>query len=203
VGRFDEAIRRIDEANGADPDRVETAGVLRPRELVHAEMMTRWIERLVGEPGEALLIAARAHHIRRWEHPRSEFPAGRTGYLRWRTGLYRIHAELAGAIARECGYDESTAARIEALVGKRARDADGQALEDALCLVFLETQLGQVAGRLDRGTMLNILRRSWNKMSPAGRAHALDLALPPEERELVAEALAAGEQRPALNQSST
>ena len=33
---------------------------------------------------ETLLLAARAHHLRRWELPRDSYPVGRAGYLRWR-----------------------------------------------------------------------------------------------------------------------
>jgi hypothetical protein len=157
-------------------------------------MLTAWMHRLRQPPSEELLLAARAHHIRRWEHPRSAYPEGRGGYLRWRTALYRFHAEAAAGILRGAGYEEATVARVSQLIGRRApaRDDDAQALEDGLCLVFLETQLNDVAGRLDRDKMTNILRRTWKKMSPAGRQHALELALDPEDRALIEEALDAG-----------
>ena len=51
------------------------------------------------------------------------------------------------------GWDEATIARVEDLVHKRGlgkvSDADVQALEDALCLVFIETQYDELAAKLD------------------------------------------------------
>jgi hypothetical protein len=192
--RFETAIARIDAANTQDPVRITAGGEQRPKELVHSEMLTAWMHRLKQPPAEELLLAARAHHIRRWEHPRSEYPEGRGGYLRWRTALYRFHADAAAEILRDSGYEEATVARVSQLIGRRApaSDADAQTLEDGLCLVFLETQLNDVAGRLNRDKMTNILRRTWKKMSPAGRQHALELALDPEDRALIEEALNAG-----------
>lgn len=187
--RFARAIAAFDAANAADPNRVVADGVPRAKELVHAELLTRWVERLVPRPSEALLLAARAHHIRRWEHPRSAYPEGRGGYLRWRSALSVFHADTAAAILRDCGYDDETINRVHRLIAKRAHDAEGQALEDGLCLVFLETQLGDVRGRLPGPKMLDILRKTWRKMSPAAREAALALPLPAGDRDLILQAL--------------
>ena len=191
--RFQRAIALIDAENSRDPNTISVGGETRPKELAHAEMVTAWIERLDPDAGEALLLAARAHHIRRWEHPRSQEPPGRGGYLRWRTGLYKFHAEAASALLEDAGYDEETIARVAALVSRRAglADPDGQALEDAVCLVFFETQLADMAARLDRDRMVNILRRTWRKMSPAGHAQVRSLRLDSPEQELLEQALSA------------
>jgi len=194
--RHARAIAAIDAANARDPNAIEAAGVAGPKELVHARMMTAWIERLVPEPGEALLLAARAHHIRRWEVPRSTYPEGRGGYLRWRTDLHRFHAEATAAILADEGYDEATIARVSELLHKRGlgRDPEVQALEDALALVFLETQFSAFAARTDRAKTIDILRRTWRKMSAAGHDAALTLAgsLEAEDRALLEAALAEG-----------
>jgi len=189
---FEKAISAIDAANAVDPTLVPTPDGPRPKELVHAELMTAWVRRLRPDASEALLLAARAQHIRRWESPRSSFPEGRTGYLRWRTQLYRFHADTAAALLREAGYGEDVAGRVGALIRKEllGRDPDAQAIEDALCLVFLELQLGDVAGKMDREKLITVLRKTWTKMSPDARRLALELALPEAERELVAAALA-------------
>jgi len=190
--RFADAIARIDTANAADPNTLVVDGAERPKELVHAEMLTRWVRELQPGATEALLLAARAQHIRRWEHPRSEFPDGRSGYLRWRTGLKDFHAETAAAILQSCGYEGETIERVRTLVRKRApaNDAEAQALEDGLCLVFMETQFGTLNDRIADEKMVDILRKTWTKMSPAGRAFALALDLSPHQRELVVSALA-------------
>ena len=58
-----------------------------------------------------------------------------------------------------------------------ANDAEVQALEDALCLVFLETQLADVVARLDPDTLQRVLVRTAKKMSDAGRAAIADVPL--------------------------
>src|SRR4051812_20101271 len=111
--RFDRAIAAIDAANADDPNRIVVRGVERPKELAHAELMTEWVGRLRPDAGEALLLAARAHHIRRWTSPRSDYPEGRKGYLRWRTDLHKVHADAVGHILEAEGYDAATIARVQ------------------------------------------------------------------------------------------
>ncbi len=190
--RFEQAIAAIDEANAPDPVTIEVDGRAVPKELTHARMLTVWVERLRPEPGEALLLAARAHHIRRWESPRDTFPAGRRGYLRWRRDLQLRHARHARAILEDAGYDEATIARVERLIRKETakKDPEGQAFEDGLTLVFLETQLHDLALRTDPDTMAEVIRKTWRKISPAARELALASDLAPEDRALIERALA-------------
>src|SRR5207237_7457499 len=119
AGRHARAIAAIDAANALDPNSIEAGGVSGPKELVHARMMTAWIERLTPAAGEALLLAARSHHIRRWEVPRRTYPEGRGGYLRWRTDLHGFHAQATAAILAAEGYDEATITRVSELLHKR------------------------------------------------------------------------------------
>ena len=180
TARFDDAIRRIDEANAADPNTLDVDGVPRPKEAAHAEMMTRWVRALRPDAGEPLLLAARAHHIRRWERPRDTFPAGREGYLRWRAALQRFHAAALGEIMAGAGYGAVEVKHAQGLVRKRGlgRDPDAQAMEDAMCLVFMETQLADFAGQLDDDDrMVEVLVSTWRKMSSEGRAAAQSLSL--------------------------
>jgi hypothetical protein len=192
--RFQRAVAVIDAANAQDPVVIQYRDEDGPKELIHSELLTRWVKTLLPSAGEAVLLAARAQHLRRWMHPRSEYPEGRSGYLRWRTQLYKFHAEEAAKLLREAGYDEMTIARTGQIIRKEGlgRDPDVQAIEDGLCLVFLELQLDELAGRLDREKMLVILRKTWRKMSAEARKLALDLAFEPEERELIGEALESG-----------
>ncbi|MEP7215194.1 MAG: DUF4202 domain-containing protein [Anaerolineaceae bacterium] len=191
--RFAGAIALIDAANGADPNVMRYGGADRPKELLHAELLTRWVETLRPDAPEALRLAARGQHIRRWEHPRTAYPEGRTGYLRWRTGLYTFHAGETSRLLREAGYDSRTVERVSEIIRKQGlgRDPDVQAIEDGLCLVFLETQLDELAGKVEREKMITILRKTWKKMSAPARALALALTFEPDERALITEALEA------------
>ena len=151
VDRFDRAIVAIDAANADDPNTIRVRGEERPKELAHAELVSAWVVALQPDGSEALLLAARAHHLRRWTVPRSSYPTGRAGYLRWRRDLHEQHAREVGEILAGVGYDDTTIARVQDLVRKRGlgKDPEVQTLEDALCLVFLETQFHDLAARLD------------------------------------------------------
>jgi len=193
--RFAQAIAAIDAANAQDPVSVETASGLRPKELVHAELLTEWVQRLRPAASEALLLAARAHHIRRWTIPRTSSPPGRVGYLRWRNRLHELHAEETADILRSIGYLDDEVARVQTIIRKEHLhdDPEVQTLEDALCLVFLELQLDELTASLaDEAKMVNVLRKAWAKMSPAGREFALALELTPAANTLVRRALASG-----------
>ena len=179
--RFERAIAAIDAANADDPFTLTIDGKDLPKELTHAEMMTRWVLQLDPDASEELQLAARAHHIRRWMIPRATFPAGRSAYLRWRRALHAVHAELTAAILEECGYSRDSVARVAALVAKadllQSGDPDAQTLEDALSLVFFDTQLEPLLDDLDDRQLRRALGRTWRKMSPSGQAAARRLAL--------------------------
>ena len=188
--RFARAIVAIDAANADDPNTISIDAVVRPKELAHAELMTAWVTRLRPDASEALLLAARAHHIRRWAVPRQWYPEGRAGYLRWRRDLHERHATDVGTILGEVGYDATTIARVQDIVRKRnlTRDPDVQVLEDALCLVFVETQFAELAAKLDPAKMVDVVRKTLKKMSAEGRAMALTLDLPADDRAVIEEA---------------
>jgi hypothetical protein len=190
--RLSRAVAAIDAANAGDPHTIIVDGVERPKEQAHAELMTEWVRRLDPDASEAQILAARAHHLRRWTLPRHEFPKGRAGYLRWRAKLKRQHAEEVGHILAEAGYDQDTIARVQQIVRKEGlgRDPQVQVHEDALCLVFLQTQLADVAGQLGDDKTMGVLRKTLHKMSPAGVAAAETLALPDQARRLLAGAMA-------------
>ena len=177
--RFARAIAAIDAGNADDPNIVTVGSLTGPKEIVHAALVTEWVEKLHPDPSEALLLAARGHHFRRWTMPRASAPAGRAGYLRWRRSLQEQHARELGTLLAAAGYDEATVGRVQAIVRKQglATDPEVQALEDALCLVFLEAQLTDVAARLDSETLAHVIARTAAKMSEAGRAAIADVPL--------------------------
>ena len=196
--RFRAAVEAIDAANAEDPNTIEVSGEMRPKELVHAELMTEWVQRLRPDASEALLLAARGHHVRRWVLPRSDYPEGRAGYLRWRRDLYELHASEVGRILAEVGYEDDTVLRVQALVAKRDQPARGvssdpetRAMEDALCLVFITTQFRSLADRLDDERMVEVVRKVLHKMSPEGVTAALQQSLDARDRALIERAASA------------
>ena len=191
--RYRAAVAAIDAVNAEDPNTIVVRGEERPKELAHAELMTAWVQVLDPGASESLLLAARAHHLRRWAVPRSSYPEGKRGYLRWRRDLHQRHATEAGQLLASVGYDDASRQRVATIVAKEglAHDAEVQTLEDALCLVFLETQFADLAARTDPDRMVEITRRTLAKMSERGRALALELAggLRDDDQALLARAL--------------
>jgi Domain of unknown function (DUF4202) len=186
------AAAAIDAANAADPTSVTARGTEQPLALAHGRLAAEWVARLVPEADEALLLAARAHHLRRWEVPRASYSEGRAGYLRWRRDQKARHAGDVAQLLDGAGYDVATVERVQALIrrdGLSAGDPGAQAVEDAACLVFVETQLGSVAARLDHDRLLEVLRKTARKLSPAGIAALADVPISPAERALLDEAL--------------
>ncbi len=182
--RFDAAIEAIDAANAVDPITITIDGSVEPKELAHARRATEWVQRLRPGASEELLLATRGHHLRRWTSPRSNYPEGRAGYLRWRRDLHTQHARELGEILSAAGYDDKTIERVGAIVSKRRLrdDPEVQTFEDALCLVFLETQVDDVSDRLPSDKMRDVLRKTAAKMSPDGLQAARTLALSDDVR---------------------
>ncbi|WP_419926696.1 DUF4202 domain-containing protein [Candidatus Poriferisocius sp.] len=177
--RLSAALAAIDAANADDPHTIVVDGAARPKELAHAELMTEWVQRLDPDADDAQLVAARAHHLRRWALARSDYPEGRAGYLRWRAAQARRHAAEVADIVTAAGYDDDFAADVSAIVAKQGLGTDPrvQTHEDALCLVFLQTQFDDLADKLGDDRMAEVLAKTLVKMSPVARRIAQDLDL--------------------------
>ena len=192
--RFQTAVARFREAHCEDPVTVETAGGQVPWSVHYHRRLVAWVRRLQPEASEALLLAAHCQHLRRWTIPRDRYPLGGAGYKRWRKTLSRYHAQEAGRILGEAGYDEVTIGRVQALLRKlRLKlDPESQLLEDAVCLVFLENEFEAFSRMHDDAKLADILRKTWRKMSPQGQAAALKVAgtLPEPLQVLVRNAVA-------------
>lgn len=185
------ARQLIDAAHAADPARASDG---RPAELVYADRMEAWIARLVPDAAALLRLAARCQHLERWSVPRASFPLDKPGYHAWRRSLYTKQAECARALLREAGISEHEAAEVATWVSKTGLKTNPgtQALEDAACLVFLENEISAFAAQhadYPREKFIDILRKTWRKMSPGAQQAALGLELPPAIAALVRDAL--------------
>ncbi len=191
--RFRGALRQFDQENAQDPHHEHIGGLPRPRELLAAQRLMEWVLRLRSEASEALLLASRSQHICRWMIPRNAYPMTRAGYLRWRTELKSFHAQKSGEILRAESYPEAIIARVQALNLKKdfPSDPETRVLEDALCLVFLQYQLAELAAKTDEDKVINALQKSWKKMTATAQRFALELPFTAPEMTLVERALSA------------
>ena len=191
--RCEKALRLFDEANAADPRRETADGAEYPKELIYGRRMSAWLDRIAPEAPEAVQLAVRAQHIRRWEIPRESYRMDRSGYRAWRTDLGKFHAETAAAILREVGYDAETISRVESILRKERlkTDPDSQLLEDVACIVFLDHYFEDFIDEHDEPKLVNIVRRTWAKMSDRGHAAALNLNMSNRAQKIVETALAA------------
>ena len=191
AARFQKAIESFNRANAEDPHCVDVAGEPRPRELVHAERLSSWVDRLEPNASEALRLAARCQHIRRWQIPRGSYPSGRVGYLQWRTQLGRFHADTAARLLEEAGYESALIDEVRRINLKQnlRSNPDTQAIEDGLCLAFLEFEFEEFCAKYPRDKVIEVVQKTWQKMSAQGHEFALKLPLSAESLAIVSRAL--------------
>jgi hypothetical protein len=192
MDRRNAALAGIDAANGKDPNRVRIDGADQPAELIYGQRMSAMLARVYPDASEALELAVRAQHIRRWEIPRATYPMDRPGYLRWRKELGRKHAEWAGEILASCGYSPDEIARVGSLLRKEnlRKDPETQALEDVAALVFLAHYAEDFAAKHAPDKVVTILAKTLTKMSEHGKSAAASLDLPPAVRHALEAAVA-------------
>jgi hypothetical protein len=156
-----------------------------------AEQLERWVHRLATPPSTALLLAARCQHLMRWRIPRGDYDQGRIGYLKWRKDLAKMHADAATEVLRDVGFDDEVIQSVREINLKQnlKTSPDVQAMEDALCLCFLEQEYGAFAEKHEDQKVMQIVQKTWNKMSPAGQNLALTLPLTGRPGQLVKRAL--------------
>ena len=190
--RFARCLTLIDAANAEDPNQDQS----QPKELLYGQRMSDMLARFQPDANEAVRLAVRAQHIQRWKIPRSQYPMTKEGYLAWRTGLYKFHAETAGELMRQAGYDDTMIERVKKAVSKRGVkvNPDTQMLEDVAGLVFIEYYMLDFAGtkpEYSEEKWLDIIRKTWKKMSDAAHAFALSgqLKLPEPLTPLIVKAV--------------
>lgn len=191
--RLTELFTRIDALNNQDPDIQENTGQTNSisKEVLYSQRMQYRLKQFAPDANEALQIAAYSQHIQRWAIPRSDYPMDRTGYKKWRTDLGKFHAELTGNTMLTLGYDNVAVERVRYLLQKKGLklDSDTQALEDVICLVFLDYYLDAFAAKHAEDKIISIIQKTWKKMSNKGHEAALKLDIPPHLFALVEKAL--------------
>lgn len=182
MNRLDKVLAAIDSLNATDP---------KGYELPYSERLSGWVLRLNPAPSEFLRIAARGQHVGRWTIPRASYPMDRGGYLRWREELKRFHAATVTQFMATEGYSETEQEQVRRIILKKnfQTDPDAQTVEDALCLVFLETQFEELHQKTPDDKMIDIIQKTWRKMSAQAKTVVLTLKLPETHRKLIEAAL--------------
>ncbi|KAG8624574.1 hypothetical protein KVT40_007641 [Elsinoe batatas] len=188
------ALSLVDAAHSEDPNKITPPGskVEVPYELHYAQKMSSYLDKLSPSASINLKIAIRAQHFRRWEVPRSSYPMTKLGYHQWRGYLKKRQAELVSQVLADCGFSEGDRSRVEALIrkeGLKEGDEEAQTLEDVACLVFLDDQFEEFKDKHDETKIVDILRKTWVKMSKTGQDTALDMHMDEESRRLVEKAI--------------
>ena len=179
MSAFEQAIQKFDEYNSNDPKKEIYEGIAYSANLLYAMRMTDQLAKFEPEASQALQLAARSQHIGRWEIPRSDYTMDRKGYLQWRSQLKILHGKIASAILQEVRYDQDIITRVKDLLLKKQlkQNKETQALEDVVCLVFLEFYFDDFSADHDEEKLVNILRKTIPKMSERGVGAALKLPL--------------------------
>jgi len=191
--KLKQAYHLFDSANQEDPHTEVFQGKSYPKELLYSQRMTEQLNSFAPNASEALQLTARCQHICRWEIARDTYEMNRTGYLRWRQQLKKFHAEKAASILEEVGYSQEMINKVKFLLEKKQlkKNEETQTLEDVICLVFLEHYFETFAAKHPEEKTIDILQKTWRKMSEKGHAAALKLPLSENALQLVSKAISA------------
>ncbi len=185
------SFKLFDEANSQDPNKEEHKGQEYPKELLYAIRMTEKLNDFAPNASEILQLTARCQHICRWKIPRDSYPMNREGYLQWRQDLKKFHAKKADEILKEVGYDKEAIEEVAFLLQKKQlkKNQETQTLEDVICLIFLEFYFEDFAQKYPEDKMIDIVQKTWRKMSKKGQDAALQLPLSKNSLALISKAV--------------
>ena len=189
--RFETAIALIDKKNAEDENTYQVSGLAYPKELLYSQRMTRTLLRFEPNASKALQIAARAQHICRWKIQRDEYPMDRVGYLKWRETLKKMHADITGEILQQVNFDVQFTDRVQKIILKKLmkKNEESQTLEDTICLVFLDYYFDEFAAKHSDEKVIDILQKTWVKMSAKGHKAALKITFSEKGLALVKQAI--------------
>jgi len=189
--KFKKAIELFDAANAADPNKEIWKGKTYPKEVLYGVRMSEKLDDFDPKASLSVQLAVRCQHICRWEVPRDSYEMNRVGYLTWRRDLYKFHAEKASEILGKVGYDDALISKVKFLLQKKQlkKNEETQLLEDVICLVFLEFYFESFSEKYTKEKLVDILQKTWAKMSEKGQEAALKLKLSEKSSSLISEAL--------------
>lgn len=188
--KYDCAIAAFDDYHRRDPNVVIADGISYPSELLYVERLTKRLNAFAPMANETVRLAARCQHIGRWEISRDKYPMDKKGYLQWRNEEKVHHCNIAEKILSECGYGADTIEQVKVLLMKKGLhgNEDTQLLEDVVCMVFLEFYLEPFAAKHPEDKVVDILRKTFRKMSASCKGSVDSLNITSKNRSLIARA---------------
>ncbi len=189
--KLQKCLSLIDQANNDDPKQTLINGELINNETLYSQRMFNTLQAFVNDASEPLTLACYAQHVCRWKSSRRDYPEGLEGYLKWRTDLAKLHASTLAEAMQVAEYSVEEIKRAKHIIQKRKLKADSevQTLEDVSCLVFLNYYFGPFASKHSDEKIIDIVQKTWAKMSDNGHQAALKLNLEPKLQTLVEKAL--------------
>ncbi|MGI1678381.1 MAG: DUF4202 domain-containing protein [Cellvibrionaceae bacterium] len=189
--RLPQVIQLIDQANADDPNKAYIGKTEYPKEQLYSKRMSERLAVFYPDTPETLQIAAHAQHIQRWKSPRDSYPMNRSGYLQWRRELGKFHAKVTTELMDKVGYEAAEQDIVTSLLTKQQIKLNplAQALEDVICLVFIEYYLEDFAAKHSEEKLISIIKKTWAKMSDRGQQAALKLPIKEELLTFVGNAL--------------
>jgi len=182
---FNQTVILMDAANNEDPNTQTADGKEWPKELLYSHRMADMIARYKPSADHVNQLSVRGQHIQRWKSPRDAYPMDRKGYHKWRSDLYLFHANTTAEFMEQSGFDEESLERVKLAIGKKGikNNSDTQMLEDVASLVFIEHYMLAFAEKhpeYSEEKWIDIIRKTWSKMSDDAHAFALsgNLILP-------------------------
>lgn len=189
---YSQVIEQIDKLNNEDPVKIETDSGSISSEVLYSQRMTKELEAFKTDFSEELAIAVRAQHICRWQSKRTDYPAGKEGYLKWRFDLQKFHAEKVLTVLEQFDYNDVFKKNVSDIIQKKnlKKNPDTQTLEDVACLVFLKYYFTDFIAKFTEEKNIDIIQKTWRKMSEDGHSSALKISFPDDQAQLVQKALA-------------
>jgi hypothetical protein len=190
--KFKKAIQLFDAANATDPNKEIWEGTAYSKEVLYGLRMSEKLDAFEPNATEAVKLAVRCQHICRWEIPRDSYEMNKAGYLKWRRFLYKYHAKKASEILETVGYDKDLIDDVSFLLQKKQlkKNEQTQLFEDVICLVFLDFYFVNFSEKYAEEKLIDIVQKTWKKMSPKGQEFALKLNFSENSKVLLGKALA-------------
>jgi hypothetical protein len=160
-------------------------------ETLYAYRMLEMLRAYQPVSSPQLEVAAMAHHLKRWEIKRSDYPLDKQGYFLWRRQVAKHQLSLTAQVLDQSGFDASERDQIIAILKKENLNTNplAQVMEDVACMVFVQYYLEAFAAPHNTDKVVDIVRKTMLKMSKRAIDETAQLPLNDNVSRLIAQSL--------------